>query len=261
MTYNSINVERDGSALVIKLNRPEKRNAISNQVMGEVLHAIDSVESDASIFGIIVTGGDQFFSAGADLNEVLLEMDTPDSGVKYSTKWRRLNSALENSPKPVIAAVEGFCMTGGFELTLACDLRIAGEGARFAITSAKIGTVPGSGGTQRLPRIVGTGNALEILLTGEPIDAKHAYRIGLLNKLVPAGQALVEAKNMIRVFEHRAPLSLKLLKRAVYNGMQMSLNDAIEFESFVVNTIYQTKDRLEGITAFLEKRQAVFKGS
>jgi enoyl-CoA hydratase/carnithine racemase len=260
MTYQTIKTERDGSAFVIAFNRPEKRNAISTTSMEEILHAVASVETDPAIFGIVITGNAEFFSAGADLNDALREMAKPGSAVRYMTTWRTLNRALENSAKPVIAAVEGFCMTGGFELTLACDLRVAGEGSSFAITSARIGTVPGSGGTQRLPRLVGVGNALEILLSAEPITAEHAYRIGLLNRLVPKGRALEEAKAMIRIFEKRAPMSLKLLKRAVYAGTQMDLDSAIEFESFVVSTIYQTNDKQEGITAFLEKRQAVFKG-
>jgi enoyl-CoA hydratase/carnithine racemase len=260
MTEKTIEIDRDGAALVITFNRPDRRNAISSAVMDKLLQAVESVENDVSIFGIIITGGKDFFSAGADLKEAPQLMASPGSAVKYMSKWRRLNRALENSPKPVIAAIEGFCMTGGFELALACDLRVAGEGSSFAITSSKIGTVPGSGGTQRLPRLVGTANALEILFQGDPIDARHAYRIGLLNKLVPAGQALAEAKKMVRIYENRAPLSLKLLKRAVYSGMQMGLDEAIEYESFIVTAIYQTKDKQEGISAFLEKRKAVFKG-
>ena len=140
-------------------------------------------------------------------------------------------------------------------------LRVAGEGSTYGITSAKIGTVPGSGGTQRLPRIVGIANALEILFSAEPIDAQHALRIGLLNKLVAKGEALAAAKAIVDLYEQRAPLSLKLLKRAVYAGMQMDLADAIEYESFIVTTIYQSKDRDEGISAFLEKRKARFTGT
>lgn len=260
MTYKSIKVERDGPSLVITLNRPAARNAISWATMDEIQNAVESVEDDLGVFGIIITGGSEFFSAGADLKEAPQMMSAPGNAVKLMTRWRRLNRALENSPKPVIAAVEGFCMTGGFEMVLACDLRVAGEGSSFAITSSKIGTVPGSGGTQRLPRIVGTANALEILFQADPIDAQHAFRIGLLNKLVPKGQALAKAKEMVGVYATRAPLSLKLLKRAVYSGMQMSLDEAIEYESFIVTTIYQTKDRNEGISAFLEKRKASFKG-
>jgi enoyl-CoA hydratase/carnithine racemase len=175
--------------------------------------------------------------------------------------WRRFHRTLEELSKPVIAAIEGFCLTGGFELTLACDLRIAGEGSSFGITSSKIGTVPGSGGTQRLPRIVGVSNALEMLFSGDPIDAAHAQRIGLINRLVPKGQALQAAKDLVGHYATRAPLSHKLMKRAVYAGMQMDQGSAIEYEAFIVTSIYQTRDRLEGINAFLEKRPARFEGN
>jgi enoyl-CoA hydratase/carnithine racemase len=260
MNFSFVDVERDGAALTIKFKRPEKRNAISKAVMDDFIAAVESVDDDPDIFGIIIAGHPNFFSAGADLNEALVEQSTPALGVKYMAKWRKFNSTLENSSKPVIAAVEGFCMTGGFELILACDLRIAAENATFAITSAKIGTVPGAGATQRLPRLAGIGNALEILFAAEPIDVHHAYRVNLINKVVPVGEALNEAKRIVQVYATRGPLSLKLLKRAVYRGMQMPINEALEFESFVVNTIYQSKDKQEGITAFLEKRKAVFKG-
>jgi enoyl-CoA hydratase/carnithine racemase len=228
--------------------------------MEDMLKAFAAVDADPAVRGVIITGGDAYFSAGADLREVPERMSAPGSAVEYMTLWRRLHATIETLSKPVIAAIEGFCLTGGFELTLACDLRIAGEGSTFGITSAKIGTVPGSGGTQRLPRIVGVANALDMLFSAEPIDAQHAFRIGLLNRLVPKGQALAAAKALVALYEQRAPLSLKLLKRAVYGGMQMDLASAIEYESFIVTTIYQSKDRVEGINAFLEKRPARFSG-
>ncbi len=151
-------------------------------------------------------------------------------------------------------------MTGGLELALACDLRVAGEGATFAITSARIGTVAGAGGTQRLPRIVGVAHALDILFAADPIDAAHAYRIGLINRLAPKGGALEAAKALVNIYAQRAPLSLALVKRAVHRGMQMDLASAIELETFLVTTIYGTEDKQEGISAFLEKRPARFKG-
>ena len=260
MSFKTIETDRDGGAFVVKLHRPDCRNAINLQMMDDVEAAIASASADAGVVGVIITGGDQYFSAGADLKEALQMMDTAAHRLSYTARWCRLNKTLETCPKPVIAAVEGFCMTGGCELALACDIRVAGEGSQFAITSARIGTVPGGGGTQRLPRIVGVGNALEILFSAEPIDAAHALRIGLVNRVAPAGQALAAAKAMVRVYEQRAPLSLQLLKRSVYAGIEMSLSDAIEFESFIVNTIAETRDRHEGITAFLEKRKPVFKG-
>jgi enoyl-CoA hydratase/carnithine racemase len=176
------------------------------------------------------------------------------------TNWETLNNAIERLTKPVIAAIEGFCMTGGWEFVMACDIRIAAENATFALTSSRIGTVPGAGGTQRLPREIGIGRALEILFSAEPIDAKEAYRIGAINRVAPVGGALDAAKAMVKIYEKRAPLSLAYAKRAVRAGMQMDLTSGIEFERFLVTAIYNTADKNEGIGAFLEKREAKFTG-
>jgi enoyl-CoA hydratase/carnithine racemase len=166
--------------------------------------------------------------------------------------WEALTETIEQLQKPVIAAVEGFCITGGWELAMACDIRVAGEGASFLLTGSRIGTVPGGGGTQRLPREVGLGRALEIHFAAEPIDGKEAYRIGAINRLVAKGRALAEAKKMIKGYEKRAPLSLAMAKRAVRAGMQMDLKSAIEYERFLVSAVYGTEDRKEGIAAFLK---------
>lgn len=260
MTYKTIIIEKDGPSFIIRFNRPDKRNAISVAMMDEIEIALDTAARDNQARAIIFTGNEKLFSAGVDLNDAMVEFSTPGRGVDFMAKWRRLNASLENHAKPVLCAVEGFCMTGGFELALACDLRIGGEGSQFGLTSAKIGTVPGAGGTQRLPRIVGIGQALDIMFSADPIDAKEAHRIGLLNRLVPKGEALAAAKSLVKTYEERAPLSLKLIKRVVYAGMQMPQAEAIEFEAFVVSTIYQTKDKQEGITSFLEKRKPQFRG-
>lgn len=259
MNYETIRIDRDGAAFVITFNRPERRNAVSTKVMGEVIAACREAEADDSIRAVIITGGNEYFSAGADLNEARAIKGAAE-GVTYFNRWHELNDTLETLRKPVIAAIEGFCMTGGCELALACDIRVAAEGSSFAITSSKIGTVAGAGGTQRLPRIVGPAKALEIMFSAETIDAAEAYRIGLINRLTAKGGALAEAKAMIKIYEQRAPLSLAFVKRAVHRGMQMDQASAIEFETFLVTTIYGTEDRLEGIGAFLEKRDAKFKG-
>jgi enoyl-CoA hydratase/carnithine racemase len=260
MSLEHVIFEQIDAALVIRFNRPNQRNAISAAMMKSIMEKLSEIDTDPSIRGVIITGGDDYFSAGADLREAPGLMSSPVTAVEYMTLWRRFHRSLEELSKPVIAAVEGFCLTGGFELTLACDIRIAGEGSSFGITSSKIGTVPGSGGTQRLPRIVGQSNALDMLFSGDPIDANHAHRIGLINRLVPKGSALSSAKKMVAHYATRAPLSHKLMKRAVYGGVQMDQQSAIEYESFIVTSIYQTEDRLEGINAFLEKRSAKFKG-
>lgn len=259
MSYETIGVGQDGSSCVITLNRPDKRNAISVLMMDELMAALKAAEAEPSVRGVVITGGPAFFAAGADLNEAL-QVKTASQGTDYFKRWHRLNSTIEELAKPVIAAIEGFCITGGLELALACDLRVAAEGSSFAITSARIGTVAGAGGTQRLPRIVGVAHALDILFAADPIDATQAYRIGLINRLTPKGGALDGAKALVNIYAQRAPLSLALVKRAVHRGMQMDLASAIELETFIVTTIYGTEDKQEGISAFLEKRAARFKG-
>ena len=259
MSYETIRVEQDGPALVITLDRPRQRNAISLQMIAELMAALEAADSDASVRAVILTGGDKGFAAGADLNEAIKIASAAD-GVAYFRKWRRLCDALETLSKPVIAAIEGYCMTGGLELALACDIRIGARSSAYTITSSRIGTVAGAGGTQRLPRIVGRAHALEIMFAAEPIDGAHAYRIGLINKLVEDGEALAEAKALAVLYATRAPLSLALVKRAIYRGMDMDLASSLEFETFLVTTIYGTADKEEGISAFLEKRPANFRG-
>lgn len=259
MAYETIITKMEGPAYIITFNRPDKRNAISTVVMGELIAAAAEAEADPEVRGIIVTGGEKFFSAGADLNDAQA-LSSPGETVGYMRKWHKVCRAFEENGKAVIAAIEGFCMTGGCEFALACDIRIGAEGSSYAITSSRIGTVAGAGGTQRLPRIVGMAKALEIMFAAEPIEAEEAYRIGLINKLTPKGKALEEAKKLVDLYATRAPLSHAFVKRVIYSGMQMDLASALDFESFVVTSIYETADRKEGIGAFLEKRTAKFKG-
>lgn len=259
MTYETIRIERDGPSLVLTLNRPDRRNALSIQCMQEIMAAAREADADAAVRAVILTGGEAYFSAGADLTEAI-QVKTAAQGVEYFGRFHRLCDTLETLGKPVIAAIEGFCMTGGLELALACDIRVGASGSSYAITSARIGTVAGAGGTQRLPRIVGTARALEILFAAEPIDAEEAHRIGLINRLTGKGGALGEAKRMAAIYEKRAPLSLAFVKRAVHRGMQMDLASGLELETYLVSAIYGTEDKQEGIRAFLEKRDANFKG-
>ena len=259
MAFETILTAQDGASCIITLNRPERRNAFSVKMMEEVEAACRKAEVDAAVRAVIITGGTQFFSAGADLNEAMAIKSTRD-GVTYMKNWERLNDTVERLEKPVLAAVEGFCMTGGWEFVMACDICVASETATFALTSARIGTVPGAGGTQRLPRQVGVNRALEILFAAEPISAREAHRIGAVNRLTPPGDALAEAKAMVRIYEQRAPLSLAYAKRAVRAGIQMDQASAIEFERFLVTAVYGTADKNEGIGAFLEKREAKFQG-
>ena len=256
---STVEIARDDAACVITLNRPDKRNAVSVEMMRAIAGAVKAAEDDVRAAAVIITGGTKFFSAGADLNEALAVKSSPQA-IAYFSEWHRLTATLEGLTKPVIAAIEGFCITGGLELALACDLRIAGAGASFAITSAKIGTVAGAGGTQRLPRLIGIPNALELLFSADAIDSDEAMRIGLINRLVPQGEALAHAKAQARVYQERGPLSLSLVKQAVYRGTQMDLASAIQFETMLVTAIYGTEDKNEGISAFLEKRRPTFRG-
>lgn len=257
--YKTLNVEKRAGALIATLNRPERRNAVSLELMHELVALAGDVAADPEVVALVITGTDTYFSAGADLNEVLA-LATPLEIAGYFGEWHRLNATLEELPKPVVAAIEGYCFTGGFELAMACDLRIAGAGASFAITSSKIGTVAGAGATQRLPRLVGAAKALELMFSGDPIDAEEAARIGAINRLTERGKALETALATVAVYAERAPLSLGLIKRAVYGGLHQDLRSALELETFLVTTIYQTGDRREGVSAFLEKRKPHFSG-
>jgi enoyl-CoA hydratase/carnithine racemase len=259
MTYATISLTFDRSAAVITLMRPERRNAINLLMMDEIVAACASIEAQEQVRTLILTGGLEFFSAGADLTEALA-VKTPSDGLKFFGSLHRLNNALETLGKPVIAAIEGFCMTGGCELALACDLRVAGSKATFAITSSRIGTVAGAGGTQRLPRIVGMANAMAMLFSADPIDADEALRIGLINHKTESGGALRHALSMAEVYAERAPLSLAFAKQAVRRGIEMDVNAALDFEIALVTSIYGTQDKQEGISAFLEKRKPRFQG-
>lgn len=260
MTYQTLLVTREEATGVIQLNRPNKRNAISFEMMDELESALTELAESNDTRAVVITGGDSFFSSGMDLN-ALKDVGSPKEFTAYMSRWRQLNKAIETNARPVIAAIEGFCFTGGLELALACDLRVGAEGSSYAITSSKIGTVPGAGGTQRLPRIVGIPNALDILFSAEPVDAQRALAMGLLNRLAPKGGALAVAKELASVYAQRAPLSLQFSKRAVYAGMQMPLAEAIEFEGFLVNAIYVSNDKREGMLSFLEKRPPQFTGT
>lgn len=259
MTFETIVTQQDGAAFIITLNRPAMRNAINVQMTKDVMAACKIAESSPSVRAVIVTGGPDYFSAGGDLNEALALKTMPEI-VTFMKHYDTAFNAIETLDKPVIAAIEGFCITGGWEFAMACDIRVAGEGASFTLTGARIGTVPGGGGTQRLPRQVGVGKALDIHFSAEPISAAEAYRIGAVERLVAKGQAMTEAKAMVKVYEKRAPLSHAYAKRAVRAGVQMDTVSALEYERFLVTAVYETEDRKEGIAAFLEKRQPAFKG-
>jgi len=259
MGYQTIRRERTGASVVLTLDRPERRNAISVQMMEEIASALEEAAADRASRAVIITGTSDFFSAGRDLKEVAAMTGRADKE-RARRAWRRVTDTIETSSLPVVAAIEGHCLTGGLELALACDFRVAGEGARFGITSAKLGTIPGFGGTQRLPRMVGVAQALEMLFSAEPIDAAEALRIGLISHATPRGGALAEALSICSVYAKRAPLSLAMLKQVVRRGMTMDMDSALNYEFAMGATLHQTRDRQEGLEAFLQKREPQFKG-
>jgi enoyl-CoA hydratase/carnithine racemase len=258
MSYATLEAARDGSAFIITLRRPERRNALSRQMVAEIIAAARQGEADAYASAVVLTGGPQFFSAGADLTEAI-EVN-PQTAAEYFRGFHRLAATLEGLRKPVLAAIEGFCFTGGLELALACDIRIGAEGSTYAITSARIGTVAGAGGTQRLPRTIGAARALEMLFAAEPIDAAEAYRIGLINRLAPKSEALAHAKRLAALYATCGPLSHANLKRAVHEGLQRDLAAGLELEVELATLAYGTRDKQEGISAFLQKRTPRFEG-
>jgi enoyl-CoA hydratase/carnithine racemase len=254
-----LHVERRPPAAVLTMNRPEKFNALSLALLQAIRTAVQELGTEETARVLILTGSEKFFSTGMDLDDLAGVASVADTQRVLGVA-RQTNAEIERCPKPVIAAISGYCLTGGLELAMACDVRVAAENAKFGITSAKIGSVAGMGGTQRLPRLVGPGKAKELLFSTEFIDAQEALRIGLVNKVVPAGEAVMAAEAMARVFAQRAPLSLWYAKMAVNVGMNMDLESALSFESGLTAQLFTTEDKAEGMRAFLEKRPARFKG-
>jgi enoyl-CoA hydratase len=259
MIYQTLQFEvRDGIAFVT-VNRPDKLNALNDQVMLELSSAVDRITTEAEIKGAILTGaGPKAFVAGADIGD--LSRQGPFDGKARSQRGQGVLRRLETCGKPVIAAINGFALGGGCELAMACHIRIAGENAKFGQPEVKLGIAPGYGGTQRLPRLVGKGVALQLILTGEMIDAQEAYRIGLVNKVVPTADLLSESEKMMRGILAMGPLAVRLAMEAVDRGLEMSLDEGLLLEANHFGLLAATQDTKEGLTAFLEKRSAKFQG-
>jgi enoyl-CoA hydratase/carnithine racemase len=249
-----------GPAAILTMNRPDKYNALSDDLLQAIGDKVRELDGDMAIRGIVLTGTDKYFSTGADLGSALKAQDLPSTHAMLS-HFEHCNRAIERSRKPVIAAINGFCLTGGLEVALACDIRIAGSGSKFGVTSSKIGSVAGAGGTQRLPRAVGKEWAKDLLFSADFIDAETARDIGLISRVVEPGQVLATALARVDAYALRAPLSVWYAKIAVNSGMEMDLEPALEFERHLTAGLFTTEDRSEGMSAFLEKRDADFKGS
>jgi enoyl-CoA hydratase len=259
MAYGTLLFEvRDGIAFVT-INRPEKLNALNDRVVNELGQAAERITTDRAVRGVIITGaGTKAFVAGADITE--LAEQGPFDGKARALRGQAVLRRLETCGKPVVAAVNGFALGGGCELALACHLRIASEHARFGQPEVKLGIAPGYGGTQRLPRLVGKGIALKLILTAEIIDAKEAYRIGLVNKVVSADALLAEAEAVLRSILAMGPLAVQLALEAVERGLDMTLEEGLLLEANHFGLLAATHDMKEGLTAFLEKRPPGFEG-
>lgn len=258
MPYESVTLVADDGIATLTVNRPDKLNALNAATIAELGAAIDEVRTRDDIRGLIVTGAGRAFVAGADISELAAE--TSVSARELALKGQRIFGRFETSPKPVIAAVNGFALGGGCELALACHIRIAAEQAKFGQPEVKLGICPGYGGTQRLARLIGKGRALQLLMTGETIDAAEAYRLGLVNRVVAADALIQAATEMLRQILANGPLAVAACIEAVGLGLDMPLDGALAMEAAHFGLLAATSDMREGTTAFLEKRPAEFKG-
>jgi enoyl-CoA hydratase len=259
MAYENLLVERDGAVLIITINRPKVLNALNGPTIAELDRAIADAQADDAIHAVLLTGaGDRSFVAGADINE--LAVQTPVAGREHARTGQALFDRIERLGKPVIAAVNGFALGGGCELAMACTLRIAADTAKFGQPEINLGLIPGYAGSQRLPRLVGRGRALELLLTGQQIAADEAWRIGLVNRVVPAAQLQAEARALAQTLAAKAPVAVRYILEAVAGGLEMSFADAQDYEATLFGLVSTTDDMREGTRAFLEKRPAEFKG-
>ncbi|MQA76922.1 MAG: hypothetical protein GEV10_00330 [Streptosporangiales bacterium] len=252
-------VERRDRAAVLTLNRPRKRNALSAELLDALTAELERLVADDTVSGVVLTGGPSCFSAGADLNEAV-DITTVTAFRTFAERAARLNRVIEEHPKPVLAAVSGPCLTGGLELALACDYRLSSPDATFGITSARIGSVAGFGGTQRLPRLIGPSRAKEMLFTARIVAADEAASLGLVDRVMPHDELLAAALALVADIAKVGPLSVALMKRAVNTGLETDLRSGLELEQALSGWAFTTHDKQEGMRAFLEKRQARFTG-
>lgn len=259
MDTKFINLEIEGMVATVMIDRPDAANALSDAVREQLLATLDMVEQLSTVRAIVLTArGDKVFAAGSDIRE-MRDMDARDS-IVLSESAHVLNNRIATMKKPVICAVNGWCLGGGLELALACDIRVSAEHARFGFPEAKLGIMPGTGGIPRLVRTIGGGAAKHLLLTGEPINASRAYEIGLVTVVVPKDSLVSEAKALAGKIAVLGPVSLEMIKRTVDAAQSSTLNEGIRFEAESCAECFSTNDKIEGMTAFLEKRAAQFRG-
>jgi enoyl-CoA hydratase len=259
MTLENLLIERDAAVLVVTINRPKVMNALNAALLAELSAVIDDAGADADVRALVITGaGEKAFVAGADINE--LAQQTPVAGRDRGRFGQGVFDRIERLGKPVIAAVNGFALGGGCELAMACTMRLAADTAKFGQPEINLGLIPGYAGSQRLPRLVGRGRALELLLSGHSISADEAFRIGLVNRVVPAAQLLTEARALAHTLASKAPIAVRYILDAVARGLDMPLADAQDYEATLFGLVSTTEDMREGTRAFLDKRKPEFKG-
>jgi enoyl-CoA hydratase len=254
-----VRVERDGPTLTVWLDRPAKRNALNAAMLGALEDALHAAARDASVRAVIVTGGEQAFAAGVDIAEFAAAPGVANAWHAAEARARCWN-LLARLPQPTIAAVAGYALGGGCELALACDLRLAAESAVFGQPEIRLGLIPGAGGTQRLPRLIGAARAKELIFFGDSIDAQEAHRIGLVNRVVPTDRLLAEAQVWARRLAELPPIALAMGKRAIDAGADPSLPTALELEQLGFVALFGTADEQEGVAAFLARRTPRFEG-
>jgi enoyl-CoA hydratase len=258
--YEYVRVVRGDAVAIVTINRPEKLNALNAAIIAEVRQAFEALRIDTDVRGVILTGaGEKAFIAGADIAE--LAQMTPLSGIEVSRNGQDTLRLIETMPKPVVAAVNGFALGGGLEFALACHIRIASENAKLGLPEVKLGIIPGYGGTFRLPRVVGRGRALELMLTGEMVDAQEAFRIGLVNRVVPQQDLIATAEQLLKKVSANGPVAVALAIQAVDNSFHATTEDAQRYEANMFGLLASTADMREGMSAFLEKRAANFTGA
>jgi len=257
-SYNTIRLNKKDGIGYVTLNRPEVRNAFNQEMIDELRDALRRIDTDGEIRVLIVTGAGKAFQAGADIAE--LSVMSPMVILRWNEGIVRINAGLEKLRQPVIAAINGAAMGGGLELAISCTLRIIAESAKMALPEVRLGIIPGTGGTQRLPRLIGKGRAAELLLTGETISAREALDMGLVNRIAPDGDVVAAAEEMARRIMANAPIAVEMAKDALEIGKDLPLEHAVQYSQKNCVTCFSTADMKEGMAAFLEKRKAHFTG-
>jgi enoyl-CoA hydratase len=258
MAYKYLLLEKEDGIGILYINRPEAMNALNTGVLEEIIKAVGEISSDDEIQVLIITGaGDKSFVAGADIKE--MHVLTAVEGREFGYTGQAAFRAIEKLEKPVIAAVNGFALGGGCELAMAADIRLASDKAKFGQPEVGLGITPGFGGTQRLPRLIGEGRAMELILTANTINAEEAYRIGLVNHIYPAENLLDEARKMARKIMANAPLAVKYSKSAINKGLQTDIDTGMAIEADLFGICFSTEDQKAGMGAFLDKEKASFK--